>query len=179
MQILRDFRDLYAQGTYAGSQFMQVFNGFYYSFSPAVAEFISTTDAGRSVARGLLFPLIQSLEVAYVVYDLFHYSSELAVILAGLSASFLIGLTYAMPLVAVTLAKAEDGKKRQGRSLKPLIYVWIGSLVVLGISEVLFFYLRETVVSSFLAMVSSGTLVLSTMILAPLLLLRLIRRLIH
>jgi parallel beta-helix repeat protein len=176
VQFLREFRDQKVMDSFVGSQFMSVFNAFYYSFSPAVAQAISTSENARTVTRGLLAPLLGSLYVGRVALDLFPIRSDFGIVVAGLISSALIGVLYASPLVALNAAGAKDKKKRGGWSLKPLSLVWIGSLLTVGVSYV-FLYIGVQGIAQFLAMVSTGTLVLSTMILAPLLLLRLIQRL--
>ena len=176
VQFLREFRDQKVMDSFAGSQFMSAFNAFYYSFSPAVAQAISTSEDVRTVTRGLLAPLLGSLFVGRVALDLFPIQSDFGIVVAGLISSVLIGVLYASPLVALNAAGAKDKKKRGGWSLKPLYLVWIGSLLTVGVSYV-FLYIGAQSIAQFLAMVSTGTLVLSTMILAPLLLLRLIQRL--
>jgi hypothetical protein len=120
--------------------------------------------------------LLGSLYVGRVALDLFPVRSDFDIVVAGLISSALIGVLYASPLVALNAAGAKDKKKRGGWSLKPLYLVWIGSLLTVGVSYV-FLYIGAQSIAQFLAMVSTGTLVLSTMILAPLLLLRLIQRL--
>jgi len=176
VQFLREFRDQKVMDSFAGSQFMSVFNAFYYSFSPTVAQAISTSENARAVTRGLLAPLLGSLYVGRVALDLFPIRSDFDIVVAGLISSALIGVLYASPLVALNAAGAKDKKKKGGWSLKPLSLVWIGSLLTVGVSYV-FLYIGVQGIAQFLAMVSTGTLVMSTMILAPLLLLRLIQRL--
>jgi hypothetical protein len=176
VQFLREFRDQKVMDSFAGSQFMSAFNAFYYSFSPTVAQAISTSENARTVTRSLLAPLLGSLYVGRVALDLFPVRSDFDIVVAGLISSALIGVLYASPLVALNAAGAKDKKKKGGWSLKSLYLVWIGSLLTVGVSYV-FLYIGAQSIAQFLAMVSTGTLVLSTMILAPLLLLRLIQRL--
>jgi len=178
VQFLREFRDCHVANSFAGSQFMKSFNTFYYSFSPLLAEFISGSGTARAATRALLAPLLGSLRIGQAVFHVFQPNSELGVLAAGLISSSLIGLLYASPVIAVSAVASKNERKRHGVSLRPLGLVWIGSLLALGVAEIGYFYLGETAVVSFIAMTSTGTLVLSTMILAPLLLLRLIRRLI-
>jgi hypothetical protein len=80
--------------TTAGSAFMQVFNAWYYSFSPSVAQFIASNDPIRAPIRVLLYPLLGILGVSAFTYSLFSGTPEFAVVMAGLVASSLIGLTY-------------------------------------------------------------------------------------
>jgi parallel beta-helix repeat protein len=179
VQFLRDFRDQKVMDSFAGSQFMSVFNAFYYSFSPAVAQAISTSENARAVTRGLLAPLLGSLYVGQVALDLFPIQSDFGIVVAGLISSGLIGVLYASPLVALNAAGAKDKKKKGGWSLKPLGLVWVGSLLAVGASIIDHYYLHLGAggITDFVTMVSTGVLVLSTMILSPLLLLRLIHRL--
>jgi hypothetical protein len=80
--------------TTAGSAFMQVFNAWYYSFSPSVAQFIASNDPIRAPIRVLLYPLLGILGVTAFTYSLFSGSPEFAIVIAGLVASSLIGLVY-------------------------------------------------------------------------------------
>jgi len=155
---------------------MKAFNTFYYSFSPSLAELISTSDAARAAMRVLLSPLLGSLSLGQAMFDVCQSQSEIGVLMAGLLSSSLLGLVYASPIVALGAVKADDKRRKSGMSLRPLALVWFGSLLALGMSY-LFLYVGQTSIAEFVAMVSTGTLVLSTMIISPLLLLRLIRRL--
>lgn len=155
---------------------MNAFNAFYYSFSPFVAESISTSDTARAATRALLAPLLGSLYVGQGVFHISLPNSELGVLAAGLISSSLIGLLYASPFIALNAVTAKNERKKRGVSLRPLGLVWIGSLLALAVAEIGYSYLGETTLVSFIAMASTGTLVLSTMILAPLLLLKLIRK---
>jgi len=155
---------------------MKAFNTFYYSFSPSLAELISTSDAARAAMRVLLSPLLGSLSLGQAMFDVCQSQSEIGVLVAGLLSSSLLGLLYTSPIVTLGAVKADDKRNKSGMSLKPLALVWLGSLLALGMSY-LFLYAGQTSIAEFVAMVSTGTLVLSTMIISPLLLLRLIRRL--
>ena len=79
VQFLRNFRDNLVLKTSAGSAFMQVFNAWYYSFSPYVAQFIASNDPVRAPVRVLLYPLLGVLGVSAFTYSLFsgHRSSQL------------------------------------------------------------------------------------------------------
>jgi hypothetical protein len=73
---------------------MEVFNAWYYSFSPSVAGFIANNDPIRAPARVLLYPLLGALGVSAFTYSLFSGAPEFAIVMAGLVASSLIGLVY-------------------------------------------------------------------------------------
>lgn len=105
VQALRDFRDNYVMKTASGSNFMEVFNAWYYSWSPYVAELERQNDFLREAVKSALKPLIAELAVAEVVFDAFNFNQELAVTVAGIVASALIGLTYLAPVaLAASLA---------------------------------------------------------------------------
>lgn len=100
VQFLRGFRDKAVTSTFAGSQFMKVFNEFYYSFSPAVARLTASSPLLSAGVRTLIYPLVGSLHAAaYVFQGLLHLSPELAVLLSGILASCLIGVTYVSPIM--------------------------------------------------------------------------------
>jgi peptide/nickel transport system substrate-binding protein len=178
VQFLRDFRDHEVVGTFAGAEFIKVFNAFYYSFSPTLAESISENDNAKVLTRALITPLVAILQTGEALTWGLMPQSELKVIVAGLISSSLIGLFYSSPMIALSVAKVNEERKRRGTPLNYLALVWICSLVAVGMAYVLI-YLGQTGAASFVMMVSTGTLVLSTMILSPLLLLKLIRRLLH
>jgi len=162
--------------TFTGAQFMRIFNEFYYSFSPSFAELISASDSAKATVRVLLAPLLGSLSLGRAVCHACPPQSELGVLMAGIVSSSLLGLLLTSPIIALSTVKANDKRKKSGVSLRPLALVWLGSLLALGMSYV-FLYFGQTSIAEFVAMVSTGTLVLSTMIISPLLLLKLIRRL--
>jgi hypothetical protein len=102
VQFLRDFRDKEIMNTFAGSNFMTVFNAWYYSFSPAVAQYESQNPTARTVARAGLYPLMKDLEISQATFVAFGPASEIGALTAGLLAGFLIGLTYlAIPFLCI------------------------------------------------------------------------------
>ncbi len=90
---LRSFRDATVMATYSGSRFLSVFNAFYYSWSPEVAEWLRHNWAARSAVKIAITPLIAILGAASTLSS-FLPSSELTVVSIGLISSFLIGLIY-------------------------------------------------------------------------------------
>ena len=139
VQALRMFRDRLVLSTFAGTQFMKVFNAWYYSFSPTIARLISNSPSLSLAARALIYPLIGILNIASSAYAVFSFNSELGVTIAGLVASSLIGLVYHTPWITALLIAV---KKRRGLSLRiiyltPFAGAWILSLVLIGIAEIL------------------------------------------
>jgi peptide/nickel transport system substrate-binding protein len=93
---------------------MEVFNTFYYSFSPSVAERLAVSSSLRAVARILLYPLVGVLRMSSAVYAAFSFCREFAVTVAGVVAGFLIGLTYGGILVVASICARLIHAKRRG-----------------------------------------------------------------
>ena len=93
VQALRMVRDNQAMNTFAGTQFMRIFNRFYYSFSPQVADVVGSNRPLADITRIILTPLLQILAIV-------RGETEPQLVSSGLVASALIGLTYfTIPLV--------------------------------------------------------------------------------
>jgi len=102
VQLLRNFRDRDVLSTFAGSQFMDVFDSFYYSFSPQMASLIASNALLRQFMQIFLRPLLAILLLAHHVYlRLYQLDSEAAIMLSGLIASTLLGLVYLSPVPAL------------------------------------------------------------------------------
>jgi hypothetical protein len=138
VQFLRGFRDGMVMSTFAGSEFMKAFNAWYYSFSPYIAQFIASNAFARAAMKVLLYPLIGILHLAAMTYNAFSFSHELAVFMAGLVASSLIGIVYFSPLAVLALALVRRYRKITFRinQLRMLAIVWAGSLLMILVGEV-------------------------------------------
>ena len=150
VQFLRSFRDQSIVQTYAGRQFMMAFNLWYYSFSPSVAQFIGTHEIPRTVARGILYPLMGILHISSVTFSALVSRPELAALASGIVASSLIGLVYvAMPLAGVFWVFRRRIDNRTQRTVTTYIAILI-ALLLDGfiISELLGFDLMLTFVSA-------------------------------
>ena len=97
VQYLRNFRDHYIFSTMAGSNFMNVFNTWYYSFSPYVADYERQQPWFQESVRILIYPLLGALSISEKAYSLFP--GEAGAIIAGLVASSIIGMVYVSPLL--------------------------------------------------------------------------------
>ena len=129
VQFLRGFRDGVVMSTFSGSQFMRVFNAWYYSFSPYLAEFISTNPTLRSITKAVLYPLLGILYLAAGVYSAFSFAPELGVIVSGAFASALIGLVYFTPLAGCLLLPSKRLRRRLIKiGGKVIALTWIASL---------------------------------------------------
>jgi len=138
VQFLRGFRDGTVMSTFAGSQFMVAFNAWYYSFSPYIAQFIASNTFARAVMKVMLYPLIGILHVASMTYNAFSLSHELAVLMAGLVASALIGVVYLSPLAILALALLRRYRRitLKMSQLRMLAIVWVASLLMVLVGEV-------------------------------------------
>jgi peptide/nickel transport system substrate-binding protein len=162
VQFLRRFRDNKVLTTFAGSNFMTVFNSFYYSFSPYVASIISGNENLRGILKVILYPLMGVLQLSSTVFSLFSFLPEFGVVLAGIVASTLIAVVYILPCVLLLYLLKKF--KLSARSIRWMSLVWVGSLMSIA--------LAEATSSSLLMMVSAGTCVLTTMCLTTLALTR-------
>jgi streptogramin lyase len=97
VQFLREFRDGAVMSTFAGTQFMRVFNAFYYSFSPKVAELTAASPILQTGVRAAIYPLISALRLVAAVHQIYP-GSQLMIIVAGIVASGLIGALYLTPV---------------------------------------------------------------------------------
>ena len=136
VQQLRLFRDGIALQTSAGSSFMNVFNAWYYSFSPSVADYERQTPWLQSSVRGLVYPLLGILALSTFVYDSLAFSSELGIVAAGMTASSLVGLLYFAP-VGAALGIA-NRKRHWDMSKAKLVLAcsWAASVAAIALAEV-------------------------------------------
>ena len=158
VQFLRGFRDNYVLKTYAGKNFMTIFNAWYYSFSPEVASTIATNNALRGIMKILLYPLIGLLHISASTYSLLSFHHEFAIIASGLVASLLIGIIYIMPLALMIYFFKKV--KIHPALLRTSSLIWVLSVAGIVASEMTRW--------SSLMMFSTAIFVLTTMILATL-----------
>ncbi|MDW8034802.1 MAG: CFI-box-CTERM domain-containing protein, partial [Nitrososphaerota archaeon] len=157
VQTLRDFRDNFVMKTFAGSNFMIVFNAFYYSWSPHVAEAEYRNPALKDIVKFMIYPLISSLEFSRSVSIFFSNIPELAVLISGLIASSLIALIYLTPIALITYFIL--------KSRKINVNINIAYLLILFGASLLYFLVAEVLASSLLMMFTSSMIVLSMIML--------------
>jgi len=136
VQSLRRFRDTRILPTFAGSQFMAVFDNFYYSFSPNVAEYVARDAVAKSMLKFLLSPLIKILSFAELSSTPFTFNSELGALVAGLVASALIGAVYVFPTLWIPTVLVS--RRKMFRSRKPifgLAFLFLVSVLMIVVSE--------------------------------------------
>jgi len=156
VQLLRSFRDNSIQRTVAGSEFMLVFNAWYYSFSPYIASYLTSHAVARSIMKVLLYPIIATLFFASDIFSATSSYPELAVLISGLFASVLIGALYlGLPLSLIRL-------RFRLKCLESRLFgvTLLGSIVMLCIGEVLS--------SNILLMLAGPAIVISTLLLSGL-----------
>ena len=166
VSFLRSFRDGKIMKTFAGAEFIHVFNRWYYSFSPQVASFIGEHPVARETFKLALYPLIGILKISAEVFSFLGFNQELAVVAAGLTASLLIGLIYVSPLTFIPLLL----KRRYNpyRGLKLILPFWLAGFLLITAGELSTW---EPII-----MAGTATLVLSTIALAGLILATLVTK---
>jgi len=107
VQQLREIRDNSLLQTESGSAFIESFNQFYYSFSPAIADLERENPIFKESIKITITPLLTSLSILnYVDMD-----SEAKVIGYGISLILLnIGMYFAAPVVAMIHLKKKFHK---------------------------------------------------------------------
>jgi hypothetical protein len=157
VQFLRNFRDNSILTTRSGTAFMVAFNAWYYSFSPQTANQIARSGLARSIMQVTLSPLVGILTLSSATFQATQSIPELAVLLAGLLASGLIGAFYlGLPL---TLLRTHKRFRAQtiGRLMERALASVLGAaLVLLAIGELTNY--------TPLLMISAATIVLSTIL---------------
>jgi len=172
VQFLRSFREKTVYSTFAGASFMEVFNAFYYSWSPIVAAQIWKSETLKALGRVLITPLLSILHISTTVNSVFSFNPELAIVLTGLVASSLIGVVYFTPITvgALYAFKKKGNTLPKIGKLKFLFIPWITSLILI--------YLGEVIWSNVLLMIATGaTIVFTIALTAAVLALKITRKL--
>jgi len=164
VQFLRAFRDNIVLNTFAGANFMAVFDAWYYSFSPSFAVVIEGSEAMRGFVRFVLYPLIGVLHVSATTNSFLSFNAELAVLTSGLVASSLIGVVYFAPLAIVACLI-----KRVAISVK-----WLHLQTLVWALNLACIVAAETARFSSLMMFSTAVFVLTTASLTTIALARLV-----
>jgi len=115
VQMLREIRDNSLMKTQSGQSFMQGFNEFYYSFSPAIADYERQNPVFKDTVKLTITPLLASLSILnYVEFD-----SEESVLGFGIGIIMLnIGMYFVAPtLMILRLSKKLSKKIPQKNSL--------------------------------------------------------------
>jgi hypothetical protein len=156
VQFLRGFRDGHIMSTVSGSSFMNVFNSWYYSFSPAVADYERGQPWMQAIVRVLVQPLLAILTISEKGYS--SFDGEYGAISAGFIASSLIGAVYFSP-VAVA-AKAQ----RRYRKLSLIALAMIAASLTLMVAGIVSgsSILLMTTTASFVLSVLAGSAIFTS-----------------
>ncbi len=102
VQQLRELRDNSLLQTKSGIQFMQIFNDFYYSFSPVIADYERENPMFKEMVKIAITPMVSSLSILnYVDMD-----SESSVLGYGISLIVLNGLMYVgIPIAGIIIIR--------------------------------------------------------------------------
>jgi len=113
VQSLREFRDQKARSTFAGAEFMKAFEAFYYSFSPAIASTVASSQPIAALVRFLLYPLVGILQTSSMVFHAFSFAPEMGIILSGIFCCASLGIAYAaLPVSAIQYSFRKNSAKR-------------------------------------------------------------------
>ena len=151
VQFLRNFRDNIVLRSYAGRRFYVAFDAFYYSWSPPVAQYISSHPWLKPPVRFLLYPLLTSLLLAsYVSIPLVSLNAELGVYVAGTITSILIGILYFTPLLllGMYIAGRKGRLEVDYRVYRVVVALPIMLLVMAGVVQILRVDSALTIVTS-------------------------------
>lgn len=121
VKFLRNFRDNHILSTAAGSSFMNVFNAWYYSFSPSVADFEREQPWLQIPVRAAIYPLLGILTVSEKAYA--SMPGEYGAVTAGVIASSMIGAVYFWP-AAFAVQRFSKSNKRMSYIL-PIVLIGI------------------------------------------------------
>jgi hypothetical protein len=157
VQFLRDFRDHQIMRTFAGSNFMTIFNAWYYSFSPAVAGYENLHPGVKPPMQYFLVPLLGSLHASQWTYaSIAALNPEIAALTAGLVASSLIGLLYlALPFAAAVWFARKRVLTRGANVTVRLVKFFAASISLM----VVLFAISELLALGTTMMVASATII--------------------
>ena len=98
VQMLREIRDLQLMQTQSGSAFMDLFNTFYYSFAPTIAQWERDSPVFKEVVKTTITPLVASLSLLQYV----NMDSEIEVLSYGISMIMLnVGMYFVAPAIVI------------------------------------------------------------------------------
>ncbi|TLX81586.1 MAG: hypothetical protein E6K98_07035 [Thaumarchaeota archaeon] len=95
VQFLRGFRDNQILLTESGSSFMNVFNSWYYSFSPYVADYERQQPWLQEIVKTSIYPLLGILTISEKGFS--AVQGDYGALIAGTIASSMIGAVYFWP----------------------------------------------------------------------------------
>jgi len=118
VQLMRGFRDDVASQTFIGRGFFNVFNRVYFSFSPQLASFISSSEWIRGATRVFITPAVKVVCMMADAYSSMAnvLGSELAMLIALFAIVTLSSIIYFAPIVMLFFyIRKRHTKRRLGR----------------------------------------------------------------
>ncbi len=152
VQELREFRDGIVMNTKAGKQFMRVFNAFYYSFSPKVAELEARYETLRSLVRIAIKPLIIVLKAGSRIYKILSLNPEFGIVVSGIMISSMIGAIYVVPALALMNQIPKANRQIYRKASLAFGLLLVSGLMLLGIGEIFYKPLFLMIGSTFLVL---------------------------
>ncbi|MEM4246614.1 MAG: CFI-box-CTERM domain-containing protein, partial [Candidatus Bathyarchaeia archaeon] len=162
VSFLRTFRDTQVLSSFAGYCFMSVFNRWYYSFSPTVADQITLHESVKPIIRAALAPLLWILQASARVYALTPGDPEASVVVSGIVASALIGAVHLSPMLISSSLIFSRASRRLGRLYRKAA----GSLALLAAASLAGVYVAELTRFYPMMELATASLVLSTIFLS-------------
>ena len=160
VQQIKDFRDGSIIKSYTGSRFMAGFNAWYHSISPSTAGYIDEQPLVKTAMRFDLAPLLGSVLIAQGIFSLLSFNPEIATTGALITGGALYGFIYIFPYLSLAMILAGNRGWRAPKisRIAPMVILWAltGAALTTG---VIFSF-------DFLTVISSGLLVIGTMILS-------------
>ena len=150
VRFLRNFRDHTILRTFAGSSFMMVFNDWYYSFSPQVAQYEYAHPALQALMRGVLYPVMGTLHVSAAVFSLLSSQPEFAALVSGIVAGLGLGFIFLALPTTVLMSRMRKRVRMRYALMLPAAFAVL----------TLAFWLTEFMLLTGLMMVVSSSLVL-------------------
>jgi len=124
VQLVRDYRDGMIRTSYAGSRFVEGFNIWYYSFSPAVAEYIENHPLVKSVMQVCLIPLLFIILFSQQLFVLMGFSKEAGLIIVLIFGAFMYGLVYiSLPASVILVFAGRKGMTIPSFSVMKYLFV--------------------------------------------------------
>jgi len=137
VQSLREFRDQQIKSSFAGAEFLKTFERFYYSFSPAVASAVASSQPMATIVRLVLYPLLSILRASSAVFRVIDLVPEIGTVVVGVFSSALLGVIYITPSALGTKYLLKR-RKRINRSAKSVLAGFCGNehnQRLVGVSE--------------------------------------------
>lgn len=129
VQFLRGFRDNHILSTESGSSFMTIFNAWYYSFSPYVADYERQQPWLQQIVKTSIYPLLGILTISEKGFS--SVQGDYGAVVAGAIASSMIGAVYFWPF-ALSIKQV-----RKNRFNYKIIAYVIGGVFVSVIGSIL------------------------------------------